>query len=196
MTHNAPAIGWWLPTAALRVAFAVVAAVLCALVLAPPFWRAVGLALAVGGLLAPTRVPAWWLVLLFALGQLGRDPVMWDVTFHLLLAGVPLLHLLGSLAREAPWVGRLQVAVLARPLRRWLTVQLGVQPVAVVAFGLLPAGAGTVSGLPVLAAVALGVVAVALAWGGRRAGYVIRESRQTSIQRWRATATTPRRKTR
>lgn len=67
-------------------------------------------------------------------------------------------------------MGRLQVAVLARPLRRWFTVQLGVQLVAVIALGLLPAGVGPVSGLPLLAAVALGVVAVALEWGGRRAG--------------------------
>jgi hypothetical protein len=163
----APAMGHWVPTAMVHVAFLAVAVGLCLLVLAPPFWLAVGVLLAVGAIVAPTLVPAWWLLLLLSLGQLWRAPMVADVVFSLLLAGVHLLHLLASLARLLPWRGRMQLRAFALPLRRYLLVQVITQAIAIGALRVFGGSRGTVSGLSILAAVLLAVVAAVLLRGLR-----------------------------
>lgn len=165
-----PEIGRWVPTAMLHGFVLAVATALCLLALEPPFWRAVGLMLAVVGTVVPRRVPLWWLLLLLGLSQLGQEPSVTDVTFYLLLVGVHLLYVLGGLARLMPWDARMQVGALVQPMRRFVLVQAVVQPVAVgvlLAFG---GGPGTVPGLSIVASVVLGVVAVMLVRAGRRVG--------------------------
>lgn len=164
-----PHIGPSLPTAALPLLFLSVAAALCLLVLSHPAFLALGLLLALLAVLAPSHVPSWWLLLLLGLSQFWREPSATDAVYYLLLAGLHLLHLLGSLARQLPWNGRIQVGVLAGPLRRYLLVQAVVQPVtasALVAFG---SGPGGVAGLSLVAALLLCVLAVALGTGRRPA---------------------------
>lgn len=164
-----PDIGASVPAAALHVVFLAVATVLCALVLASPFWIAVGLSLAIAAILLPKLVPAWWLLLLLALSQLWREPRVTDVAFYLLLAGVHLLHLLDGLARLLPWDGRVQVVAIRRPLRRFVLMQAVVQAVAVGALFAARGGPGTVPGLSILAALVLGLLAVVLVRSLRQA---------------------------
>jgi hypothetical protein len=159
---SVPAIGQWVPTATLHVLFFAVAAGLCLLVLVSPFWIAVGLLLAAAVTLAPNRVPTWWLLLVLALSQLWREPSVTDLTFYLLLAGVHLLHVLGGLARLLPWMGRMQVGALVRPLQRFVLVQAVAQAGAVSTLLVFDGNPITVRGLSILAAGALGVVAAIL----------------------------------
>ena len=163
-----PKHGPWVPAALLHVTYVAVAAGLCLFVFASPWWRAIGFALVAGSALAPTRVPAWWLVLALGLGSLGRAPSAPTFEVHGLLAGLPLLQVLGSLSRQLPWDARLQPGALARPLRRGLFVQLALQPVAALVLRDFSAAAGTVRGAALVAAAALGVMAIVLAWRARR----------------------------
>lgn len=164
---SAPAIGAWVPTATVHIAFLAVATGLCLLVLEPPFWRAVGLLLAVTGTLVPSRVSPGWLLLVLALSQLGREPSATDIVFYLLLAGVHLLHLLSSLAMGLPRHGRIQVIALLPPFRRFVLIQAFVQAVAAGALRIVSGGGGTVSGLSILAAAMIATVAAVLARGVR-----------------------------
>jgi hypothetical protein len=169
-----PVIGAWVPTATLHLLFLAVAAGLSVLVLPAALWLAVGLALAVAGTFAPNRVPTWWLLLLLSASQLWRDPSATDIVYYLLLAGVHLLHVLGSLARLLPWSGRMQIAALAGPLKRFALVQMVVQPVALGALQAFGGEPGVVPWLSILAAAALSVVAAVLFRGMR----TIRQSQQ------------------
>lgn len=166
---SVPDIGRWVPTATVHLAFLVVAAVLCLLVLAPPFWRAVGLLLAVAATVFPHWVPRWWLLHLLGLSQYWREPSVTDLVFYLLLAGVHLLHVLGGLARLLPWQGRMQVVAFVRPLQRFAVVQAVAQSVAVGALLAFSGGRGTIPGLSILAAAMLAVVAAVLYRGLRQA---------------------------
>lgn len=166
---SAPAIGRWVPTQTVHLAFLVVGAGLCLLVLASPFWRGIGLLLAVAGTLLPNVVSRWWLLLLLGLSQYWRTPSATDGVFYLLLAGVHLLHVLGGLARLLPWHGRMQVAALVRPLQRYVTVQVVAQAVAVGALLMFGSGRGAVPGLSIIAAATLGVLAAVLAHRLRKA---------------------------
>lgn len=174
---TAPTIGAWVPMVTLSVTYVALAVGVCFVVVGSPFWRVVGLLLAVTGTLAPRAVPTWWLLLVLGLSQLWRTPSAHDVTFYVLLASVHLLHVLGSYLRLFPRHARLQMAALVGPLRRYVLVQAVVQPLAV---GVLSAfaggargvrGAGGVPGLSIAAAAALAVVAALLArglWMARR----------------------------
>lgn len=157
-----PAIGRWVPAAVLHLAFVALAASLSFLVLASPFWRGIGVLLAIAATLLPGLVHTWWLLLLLGLSQVWREPSATDAAFYLLLAGVHLLHVLDSLARLLPWAGRMQLGALRRPLQRFALIQLVVQVVAVatlLAFGDRP---GKLPGLSIVSAMALAVVAAAL----------------------------------
>ncbi len=162
---STPAIGRWVPTATVHLASLAVAAGLSLLVFPSPFWRGIGLLLAVAGTLVPNVVSRWWLPLLLGVSQYWRTPSATDGVFYLLLAGVHLLHVLGSLARLLPWQGRMQVAAFVRPLQRYVLVQVVGQAVAVGALLTFGGGRGTVPGLSILAAAMLGVVAAVLARG-------------------------------
>lgn len=164
-----PEIGRWVHTATLHIVFLIVAAGLCFLVLPSPLWIAIGVSLAVAGTLLPNVVPTWWLLLVLGLSQVWRELSATDVVFYLLLAGVHLLHVLGSLVRLLPWDGRMQLVSFVRPLKRFVLIQAAVQVVAVGALVSFGNGPGTVQGLSILAAVVLGLVAAVLARGLRQA---------------------------
>lgn len=163
-----PDIGPSVPTATLHLLFFVVGAGLCLLALESPLWLAIGLFIAIAGMLVPHLMPTWWLILLLGLSPLGREPSVSDVVFYLLLAGVHLLHVLGSLTRLLPWDGRMQVVALAPSLRRFVFVQAVVQPMAVAALFAFGGKSGTVPWLSILAAAVLGIVVTVLARGLRQ----------------------------
>ncbi len=166
---SVPDIGPSMPTATLHFLFFAAGAGLCLLVLDSPLWLAIGLLLAIVGSLVPNRVPTWWLMLLLGLSQLGREPSVTDVAYYVLLAGVHLLHVLGSLTRLLPWDGRVQVRAVAPSLRRFVFVQAAVQPAAVGALFVFGGGHGTVAWLSIVAAAVLVVVVAVLARGTRQA---------------------------
>ena len=155
-------IGLSLPTVTVPLLFLTVAAALCLLVLTSPSLVAIGLLLALLGTLTSNPVSTWLLLLMLGLSQLWRDPLATNVVYYLLLAGVHLLHVLSNLARLLPWNGRMQVGTFARPLRRYVLVQAAVQSVAAGAHLAFGRGTGGVTGLSIVAALLLGVVAVAL----------------------------------
>jgi hypothetical protein len=97
------------------------------------------------------------------LSQLWREPSVTDLAFYLLLGGVHLLHLLGGLTRLLPWMGRMQVGALVRPLRRFVLIQAAAQVAAISALLVFDGGPGTVRGLSILAGGALCVMAAAFA---------------------------------
>ncbi|MDF1503228.1 hypothetical protein [Roseisolibacter sp. H3M3-2] len=171
---SAPVVGPWISAAAFHVTFLAVAVGLCLLVLARPVWLAVGLLLAAGATLRPELVSRWWVLLLLGVSQLWREPSATDGVFYLLLAGVHLLHVVGSLAQQFPWHARVQRAALAPPLRRFVAVQAAAPAAAAGALVAFGGGRGTVTGLSVGSAAALGLVAAVLAWGLRRAPVVRR----------------------
>jgi hypothetical protein len=166
-----PSIGPWVPTAALHLAFLAVAAGLCTLVFDSRLWLGIGSLIAITATLVPHVVSPSWLLLVLGLSQLGRTPSASDVVFYLLLAGMHLLHVLSSLARVLPWRGRIQVVALARPVKRFVFVQAGSQAVAVGALLTFAGERGSATGLSILAAALLGVVAVVLALAARRQHY-------------------------
>lgn len=163
-----PSIGPWLPTAAVHLAFLAVAAGLCLLLFDSRFGLGVGLLIAIAATLVPRVVSPLWLLLVLGLGQFWRAPSATDVVFYLLLAGVHLLHVLSSFAKLMPWNGRIQLTALIRPLRRFVLVQAVSQIVAVGALLTFDGGGGTASGLSILAAAVLGVLAAVLARGALR----------------------------
>jgi hypothetical protein len=169
MRVSNPSSGPSVPTATLRLAFLAVAAGLCMLVLDSHFWLGIGLLVAIAATLVPQVVSPVWLLLMLGLSQLWRAPSTSDVVFYLLLAGVHLLHVLSSLARLLPWRGRIQVVALVRPLKRFVLVQAVSQIVAAGALFTFAGARGAATGLSILAAALLGVVAAVLALGVRRA---------------------------
>lgn len=160
---SVPTIGPWVPTATVHLAFLAVAIGLCLLVLEAPFWLGGGLLLAVAGTFVPNLVPRWCVIFLLGLSQWWREPSVTDVVFYLLLAGVHLLHVIGSLAGQVPWHGRMQTMAFVRPLQRFVLVQVVVQTVAVGALLAFGSGHGTLPGLSIFSAAVLGVVAALLA---------------------------------
>ncbi len=159
---SVPDIGPSVPTATLHLLIFAVGAGLCLLVLESPLWLAIGLLLAVAGTLVPNLVSRWWLLLVLGLSPLGREPAVSDLAFYALLAGVHLLHVLGSLTRLLPWDGRMQVVALAPSLRRFVVVQAVVQPVGAGALFAFSGRPGTVTWLSIVAAAVLGVTAALL----------------------------------
>ena len=158
-----PAIGRWIPTGVGPLAHLAVVAALALLVLDGPIWRSVVLLLACGRLLLPGLIAPWWLLLSFILSQLLREPAATDARLHLLLAGLPLLHLVGSLDSVLPRQGRLQLGALSQPIRRFVLVQALVHPVAAGALFLFDRQRGTMPGLSIVSAALLGVIALLLA---------------------------------
>ena len=163
----APDIGLWIPGAVLRAACGVVGVLLCLDRLPQGFWLVVGLALTGVAVAAPQWLTAWVLVVLLGATQVLQDPSPQDGHFFLLLAGLHLLHVLGAQALALPWRGRVQLAVLRRPLLRFVAVQVPVQAVAAAALAILAphsdGGAGILlPAVGVAGAAALVVVTVLL----------------------------------
>ncbi|TQM02867.1 hypothetical protein [Pseudonocardia kunmingensis] len=135
-----PAMGPWIPAAAARVALGVVGVLLCLERLPPGFVLVAGLGLLGAAVAVPRWATAWVLLLLLAGTQLRELPSAQDGRFYLLLAGLHLVHVLAAQALALPWRGRVQLAVLRRPLLRFVAVQVPVQATAFAALALLAPG--------------------------------------------------------
>ncbi len=161
-----PASDARIPGVAVRLALVVVAVPLLLVVFGSNGWLVVGIMLALLAAWAPEYLLGWLLILMLALGELHhRATLSWRIL--VLLAGVHLLHMLAALALELPWRGWLQPAVFARPLLRFLAIQVPVQLLAVVALLLLAPNAHghhplSVAAFAVIGGGALGCLALLL----------------------------------
>ena len=172
---SVPQMGAWVPFATVHLAFLVVAAALCMLVL-QDVWLVGGLLLTVAGTFVPNLVPRWCVIIALGLSQLWREPSVRDASFYVLLAGVHLLHVISGLVMHMKWNGRVQLIAFMRPLQRYVFIQVVVQSVAVLALFAFGNRRETVPGLSIIGAMMVGVVAVVLARGLRDARRA--ESRQ------------------
>lgn len=99
-------------------------------------WLVIGIPLALVAAWSPEYLLGWLLIVFLALGELGR-PTSLSWQLLVLIAGVHLLHVLASLALGLPWRSWVAPGLLARPLLRFLAVQIPVQLLAVAALLLL-----------------------------------------------------------
>lgn len=163
---DVPAADARIPAIAVRIMLVLVGALLSLLVYGTGGWLAVAIVLVLLAAWQPEYLLTWVLIVFLALGQLDhRAALSWQLLA--LLAGVHLLHLLASLALMLPWHAWVQPAVLARPLLRFIAIEVPVQLVAVVLLLLLaPNGHGqrplTVPAFTVVGAAALAGLAVLL----------------------------------
>lgn len=164
----APTIGRSIPTAVLPLSAIGVAAGLCVIALKSPLWLGIGLLLAVISPFFSTHLAAGSLVLLLGVSQLWRTPHVSDPRFYVLLAGLHLLYVLGSFARVMPWAGRIELAALVGPAKRYAMLQAISQGIAVVALSLLDETVARISGLSTLAALLLSLLALLFAMAVRR----------------------------
>jgi hypothetical protein len=155
-----PAIGSHLPAVSLRLLLALLGLGVCAAELSwSSWWFVVAIVMILATAVRPASPAPWALVALLVLHQIGVQPgVTWR--FGVLLAGVHALCVLTALAATLPVRARLQLFVLAAPLRRFVTIQVPVQTLAaVVLWGMT---GGRRPDLPPVGAVA-GVALIAVA---------------------------------
>lgn len=149
------------PGGVLRLAV-VVLGLLCAslVVTGPPGWVAVIILLVIIGIVPGTLVTGVLVMLLGLLMVFDPDPASpWRTP--LLVAGVPLLMQLATIAGQASWLTRVELRVLELPLRRYLAIQLFAQLLALT--GGLVEGLGLV--LPqVMALAGVAVLALLVFW--------------------------------
>jgi hypothetical protein len=131
-----PAPDGLIPGWMVRVMLAIVGVLVTLLTYGPGGWSVVGILLSLAAAWAPQNLITWVLIVFLALRELGHHAAL---TWHLLvlLAGLHLLHVLGMLALELPWRSWVQPAVFARPLARFVAIQIPTQLLAVVALLLL-----------------------------------------------------------
>jgi hypothetical protein len=137
LARPVPEIGGWIPGSVLRAALGVVGVLLCLDRFPQGFWFVVGLVLTGAAVAVPQWLTAWALLLLLGASQVLAQPSPHDGRFFLLLAGLHLLHVIAAQTLALPWRGRVQLAVLRRPLLRFVAIQAPVQAVAVAALTLL-----------------------------------------------------------
>ena len=130
------------------------------MVTGPPGWVAVALLLVVVGIAPGTLVTGVLVMLLGLLMVFDTDPASpWRTP--LLVAGVPLMMQLATIAGQASWLTRVELRVLELPLRRYLAIQLFAQLLALT--GGLVEGLGLV--LPqVMALAGVAVLALLVFW--------------------------------
>jgi hypothetical protein len=126
----------------------------------PPGWVAVGVLLAIIVVAPGTVVTGILIMVLGLLMVFDPDPASpWRTP--LLVAGVPLLMQLATIAGQASWPCRIELRVLELPLRRYLAIQLFAQLLALT--GGLVEGLGLV--MPQLMAIAaVAVLALMVFW--------------------------------
>ncbi|PJI84820.1 hypothetical protein [Luteimicrobium subarcticum] len=160
-----PATGPAVPAFVVRAVTVLLSVGLAVLVMPPQ----PAVACAIGALIGavwPWTAAEWVVIAALAVGQLARGlPGPGDVSFHVLLLGVPLLHALAARSRLWPPLARVELRALGRPGLRLLGGQVVLQILATAALWLFGAGSAT---YPVA-----GVVAVAGLVG---AGFVARRS--------------------
>jgi hypothetical protein len=126
-----PAADARVPGLVVRVALAILGSLLTLVVFGASGWLAVGVIFSLVAAWAPEYLLTWLVIVFLALGELGRPAgLSWQLL--VLLAGVHLLHVLGTLALALPWKSWLEPRVFRRPLLRFVAIQIPVQLLAVV----------------------------------------------------------------
>lgn len=162
-----PRIGPSLPPLTIALASFVVGAVAGVVILGVSPWLIIALVLAVGAAALPRGPFAMILVVVLALALLlppqstFAAPV-YSPRFVVLLAAAHLLLVLGSLGAWLPWRARVQLAVLGRPLARYLAVQVPAQLVAFAVLTLAAPGSAVVGSVWVALLGAVALVALAV----------------------------------
>ncbi|MGH2926634.1 MAG: hypothetical protein ACRDL8_00335 [Solirubrobacteraceae bacterium] len=155
-----------IPSVSVRVALAVAAALLSAVVYGSSGWLAVGIIFGLLAARAPEYLLAWPLIVFLGIGELGRQAALsWQIL--VLLAGVHLIHVLAMLTLGLPWRSSVQRSVLTRALRRFIAIQIPVQLLGVAALALLAPNAHgqrplTVTEFTIIGAAALAGLALLL----------------------------------
>ncbi|WP_158864336.1 hypothetical protein [Leifsonia sp. AG29] len=147
-------LGVTVPGWALRALFVAIALALALIGTPNGPWQAIAAVLAGISVAVPRWLTAWVLIGALAFSCL-LEPGGPSVRLLALIAGVHAMHVLASWALVTPLVARLQPAALLPSLRRYLGVQVVVQP-GTVALLLLARGSQS------LAAIASGAAVVAL----------------------------------
>jgi hypothetical protein len=158
-----PELGMRVPAVTPRAVFALVCVALCVIELRFGFVFVIALLLAAVTVVLPRLLTAWAFLLLLAGNQAIQDPSAHDWKFFVLLAGLHLVHVLASQLLVLPARGWIQLRVFAKPLRRFLIIQIAAQfTAALVLLLLLPRTASLHLSVPVLGIVGAGAL-VALA---------------------------------
>jgi hypothetical protein len=158
-----PDLGLRVPAFTPRAVFALLSVALCVIELRFGFVFVVALLLAAVAVVLPRFLTAWAFLLLLAGNQAVQDPSTHEWKFFVLLAGLHLVHVLASQLLVLPARGWIQLRVFAKPLRRFLIIQIAAQLTAVlVLVALLPRTASLHLSLPALGIVGAGAL-VALA---------------------------------
>lgn len=116
-----------MPVLALRLSGIGAGALLSASLIGPNLWLIVALALLAGAALRPRSPAMVALIALLAIDFIVRGAHGYSWRFVVLAAGA---HLLLGLAIQwvwLPWRGRIQLRALARPVRRFVIIQLSCQ---------------------------------------------------------------------
>jgi hypothetical protein len=165
----APRIGARMPGWVLRAVVGIIGVGLCIWqipVTAGAFWLVVAIIIVALSVIFPASPAAWILMLTVGASIFTRAPSPADPRLYVLVAGVHLLHLAASYARVIPPRSWVQLRAFARPMRRYLLVQIPTQLATVIAlFAFSPRTAGHPAPLPagaVVAASALAVLTVVL----------------------------------
>ncbi len=153
-----PRIGGWVPGLAVHGLFVLVVIALCTALFSYGLWIAIVGILTAIAVVWPRLLAPWALILLFGASVLWRTPSAGDWHFFVLLAGLHLLHVLGSQMLTVPWRSRLQVRSLGGVLFRFLAIQA---PCQLVSWGtlLLFAPHGLAPAAPLWARIGAGVLA-------------------------------------
>jgi hypothetical protein len=119
-----------LPAVAVRLALAIIGTLLSLIVYGTSAWLAVGIIFSVLAAWAPEYLLGWVVIVFLALGELNRPATLsWQLL--VLIAGVHLLHVLATFTLGLPWRSWIQLRAFTQPLRRFLTIQIPVQLLAV-----------------------------------------------------------------
>ncbi|MHA7986474.1 hypothetical protein ACX9R5_11755 [Rathayibacter sp. CAU 1779] len=160
--HSVITIGTWMPSLTPRLLVALIGGSASLLLVPEPF-AVVSAALALLGAVLPASLAAWGTALVIGLAQLARPADAADWHPYAVLAVVHLLHVLGAVTLVVEPFGRMQVRALARPLTRWIVIQVPAQAVLAATLVLTTSGALRTPVLPgvfaVLAVLAVGVAA-------------------------------------
>jgi hypothetical protein len=161
-----PSAGGRVPGVVVRLLPAVVGVPLCVVGYSQPALLGVGLALLALMVVRQQALFLWVFVVFLAGSRLQEHHASLEWRFFVLLFGLHLVDVLKRSALVAPLRGWVQVAVLRRPLLRFLAIQLPVQAVSAVALWLLAPDANgrplTLAFFGVLGAVALVVATLVL----------------------------------
>jgi hypothetical protein len=155
-----------IPAVVFRVALALVGALLSLVDYHLSGWLTLGILISLGAAVFPQQLVGWGLILFLAVGQLARHPgLSWQLL--VLIAGLHLLHILAMFSFDLPVRSWIDPAICARPLLRFITIQVPTQALAVIALlALAPRADGhrpvTVAAFALIGAAALAGLALLL----------------------------------